>query len=1227
MERWDRSRFRRELLDGSASASAPTARRWKYDVFLSFRGEDTRKGFTDHLYDILQWRAIKTFKDDQGLERGTFISPELHSAIRESQFAIVVLSPNYASSTWCLSELAMIFQCMTKRGTILPIFYNVDPSDVRHQRGTFAEAFAKHEKEHKENMWLVDRWRASLTNVSNLAGWTSNDRYETELIKEVVEAIWKKVHPTYTLSGSTENLVGIDFRLKYIDMLLFVRANDVRFIGIWGMGGMGKTTLARLVYERISHEFQVISFLANIRERSSKSGLAHLQDQLLSLILKEKTTQVWDVYSGSAMTKNLLSNKKVLLILDDVDELNQLEILAGKTDWFGPGSRIIVTTRNERLLIEHGIDKRYEVLGLNDDQSLHLFSLKAFKTDQPDDDYVELSKCFVDYAGGHPLALKILGSSLYKRGQDAWNSALDKVKKAPNAVIFETLKISYDGLDEMEKKVFLDVACFHTGNDKERVIEILENCGFCARIVIDVLIEKSLLSILDGYVMMHDLTQEMGWEIVRQESYQEPGRRSRLWLHNEIFHIFMKDTGTEAIEGIALRLPELEQAQWNPESFSKICNLKFLQLHNLSLSVGPKYLSNDLRFIDWSWYPSESLPQNFQPDELSELSLHHSKIDRLWSGMKNMSCLKYIDLSHSQNLTATPDFTGIQNLERLVLESCTNLVEIHPSITVLKRLKILNFRNCNGIKSLPSALEMESLEVLVLSGCSKLKRVPEFVGNMKKLSTLSLDGTAIQDVPSSIDHLIGLISLDLKDCKSLLCLPTAICSLKSLKILNLSGCSKLETIPENWEKIECLEELDLSGTAIRDSPSSLFLMKSLKVLSLRGCKGPPLKSWHSFLHFGLFPTKNPDPMGFVLTSLDYLYSLSKLDLSDCNLCEGAIPDDIGCLPSLEDLVLRGNDFVSLPASIRWLDSLKFLNLDSCKSLQELPDLPSNEELTVTTEDCTCLKVLPHPPNISRLRWFFFRAVNCYRLVGNEARNNMIFSMLQQFLQGTPPFVIHSFNIVTPGSEMPEWFNIQRAGDSIVVTLPDDVHPTRSKLKGFALCAVFAPQESPAALEIDSLECHACGIKCLSTVTGSMSGKTSLLVKGVYYHKAGQIQSDHLWLLYLSFKGYDPRNYWKGGFHQIEFSFKTFCSGPETNKCLKLKKCGVRLVKAEDHNNSNNSISLYEPMEDPHCALPESANAESAIHMKQTTEHFDGAGSSGSSSISTKESVNKRLKYD
>ena len=148
---------------------------WKYDVFLSFRGEDTRKGFTDHLYDKLRWRGIRTFRDDPELERGTAISQELISAIEQSRFAIVVLSPNYASSTWCLLELCKIFECMEERGTILPIFYEVDPSHVRHQRGSFAEAFGEHEEKFGEDSKEVNAWRKALSKVANLAGWNSKD--------------------------------------------------------------------------------------------------------------------------------------------------------------------------------------------------------------------------------------------------------------------------------------------------------------------------------------------------------------------------------------------------------------------------------------------------------------------------------------------------------------------------------------------------------------------------------------------------------------------------------------------------------------------------------------------------------------------------------------------------------------------------------------------------------------------------------------------------------------------------------------------------------------------------------------------------------------------------------------------------------------------------------------------------------------------------------------------
>ncbi|CAN6555534.1 unnamed protein product [Malus baccata var. baccata] len=349
---------------GSGSSSPP---QWKYNVFLSFRGDDTRKNFTGHLYDKLLWRGIRTFKDNPELERGASISPELFRAIEESRFAVVVLSPNYASSSWCLDELSKIFYCMEARNTILPVFYDVDSSclrslcpntsHVRKQMGTFTEAFDRHEENFQEDSAKVRHWRVVLTKLGNLAGWASKDSflflscgYETELTNEIVETVWNKVRPTFTLS-SREKFVEIDSKIEQLDMLLDVEANDVLAVGIWGIGGIGKTTIGRLLYERISHRFEVCTFLANVREVSAKHGIVNLQKQLLSPILKEKFTQVSGYYGGSMMIKNCLWNKKVLLVLDDVDQLEQLELLVGDKRWFGAGSRIIITTRDLRLLV------------------------------------------------------------------------------------------------------------------------------------------------------------------------------------------------------------------------------------------------------------------------------------------------------------------------------------------------------------------------------------------------------------------------------------------------------------------------------------------------------------------------------------------------------------------------------------------------------------------------------------------------------------------------------------------------------------------------------------------------------------------------------------------------------------------------------------------------------------------------------------------------------------
>ena len=165
-----------------ASTSSPSSfsstPRWTYDVFLSFRGEDTRKSFTDHLYSALENKGILTFRDDEKLDGGKFISQELVKAIEESKFAIVIFSINYAFSTWCLDELVHIVRCRKEKGLeVLPIFYHVDPSDVRKQMGTFAKAFDEYKESFKESIEKVETWRSTLREVANLSGLDLQNRY------------------------------------------------------------------------------------------------------------------------------------------------------------------------------------------------------------------------------------------------------------------------------------------------------------------------------------------------------------------------------------------------------------------------------------------------------------------------------------------------------------------------------------------------------------------------------------------------------------------------------------------------------------------------------------------------------------------------------------------------------------------------------------------------------------------------------------------------------------------------------------------------------------------------------------------------------------------------------------------------------------------------------------------------------------------------------------------
>ncbi|XP_028773816.1 TMV resistance protein N-like [Neltuma alba] len=595
----------------------------------------------------------------------------------------------------------------------------------------------------------------------------------------------------------------------------------------------------------------------------------------------------------------MVGNKKFLLVLDDVSDVSQLENLAPKQGWFSKGSIILITTRDKHLLSSHGVSSVYDIKFLNDNESLKLFLHKAFKGEQPNEDYLDLARTVIKYAGGLPLALKVLGSFLCKRTIMEWKDALAKFKKAPPKDILKILQVSFDGLDIKEKTIFLDIACFFNGMAQDHVIQILETLDedLHPRIGITILIEKSLVIDYEGYLWVHEILQDMGKFIVYQKSPDDVGKRSRILSLEDANHVLERNKGTEAIRGILLRLEKSCDVFWDPKAFLKMSNLKILIISissysdvshcQLNLPYGLKTLSSELKIIEWERYPLLYLPSQPQLHKLVELKMQHSKLKELWREIQPLQSLKSIDLSHSECLIKTPNFDGIPHLEKLILEGCFNLVEIDQSLGQHKKLVIVNLKGCRKVKILPRKVEMNKLEAVVLSGCTRIRKLPQFGKDMKCLSKLDVQETSITKLPQSLGNLIGLTELNLENCKKLVCLPYNICKLKALKIIRIPGCSKLSKLPENLNENEALEELDLSKIAVK----GLSLYKY-------NAEAQSLSSWSCF---SLLCRRPLSSTNFILSPP--LSFLRKLNLVNCNLHDGSLLDDISKLSSLEVLDL------------------------------------------------------------------------------------------------------------------------------------------------------------------------------------------------------------------------------------------------------------------------------------------------------------------------------------
>lgn len=802
--------------------TVPPATSKIFDVFISHRGPDVKKTLASLIYDRLRNRGLSVFLDKNEINRGEVIQHAICKAIQTARIHVALFSQRYAESTWCLEELNLMLESLKEgRSSIITVFCDVKPSDLRYiEKGSYAQCFEEHKSKGRVSEEDLMKWKEALYNASFISGieFIAKESDYGEFLEEVAKTVFnleQKSEPVEVAKDQVwlaQAAEDIQSRIEQAEKDFQIKTNNSKvkvIVQIVGMVGVGKSTLAKYLYQKKRSEFTASCFVNDVSKQEILPLLQNLHHGLFGNYDLQRIPYASD---AERILRKRIGNisSGVFLVLDDVRgaaEKGKIESLLDM-EGMASGSLVLITSREKLLLEETFVELKldnvktlvYEVKLMEEEHARELFCRHAFDQPTPPERFEDLTVQSLQICGGLPSSLEILGRYFHnEREKEDWERQLEGFSETPPKDIIDRLKGSYEALDPEEKKVFLDIGCFLVGEEQKLAIQVLK--GLYANINIEENLRRLRRKCLvrdpmigDNHsgpsldmISMPDPLSRLARDIARKE-FSTPDRPQRFSCSNDIKTMLQiaSEFGTWGIrfsktpafrEGIRAKGVRLFVAEGGVDlssffhSWDISGELVWLRLPIQSLFRFPKSISlQTLRVLEL---------------EGQEKNVQHFLRNCLYD--EDRRDLNTVDAGASTSISR-PAHTS-------------SIFRFWPSAVSIFRTWLQ--------PSIPQFLErrvpgMEALTALELKNIISLKSLPIDFSRLPNLTQLDLSGCLNLTELPSLSNLLKLEFLNINECSNLETLNVE--GLTSLKEIKALGCRKLKKIGDlnRRERLNCL---------------------------------------------------------------------------------------------------------------------------------------------------------------------------------------------------------------------------------------------------------------------------------------------------------------------------------------------------------------------------------------------------------------------------------------